>query len=77
MTFVLPLILMPLAKHSAILKFLPQDIELNSLAAIKPVADQALAVTDPLSAWAGFAVLCLYAAVALAAGGWALLRRDA
>ena len=76
-TFALPLILMPLAKHSAILKFLPQDIELNSLAAIKPVADQALAVTDPLSAWAGFGVLCVYAAVALAAGGWALLRRDA
>jgi len=31
----------------------------------------------PLSAWTGFAVLCLYAAVALAAGGWMLLRRDA
>ena len=76
-TFVLPLVLMPLAKHSAVLKFLPQSIELNSLAAVKPVADQALAVSDPLSAWAGFAVLCLYAAVALAAGGWALLRRDA
>jgi ABC-2 type transport system permease protein len=76
-TFVLPLLLTPLAKHSAVLKFLPQDIELNSLAAVKPLADQALAVTDPLSAWAGFAVLCLYAALALAAGSWALLRRDA
>jgi ABC-type transport system involved in multi-copper enzyme maturation permease subunit len=76
-TFVLPLLLMPLAKHSAVLKFMPQDIELNSLAAVKPVADQAIAITHPLSAWAGFAVLCLYAAVALAAGGWALLRRDA
>ncbi len=76
-TFVLPLFLTPLAKHSAVLKFLPQDIELNSLAAVKPLADQALAVRDPLSAWAGFAVLCLYAAVALAAGAWALLRRDA
>jgi hypothetical protein len=31
----------------------------------------------PLSAWAGFAVMCLYAAAALAAGGWALARRDA
>jgi ABC-type transport system involved in multi-copper enzyme maturation permease subunit len=30
-----------------------------------------------LSAWAGLAVLCLYAAVALAAGGWLLVRRDA
>ena len=76
-TFVLPLLLMPIAKHSEVLRFLPQDIELNSLAAVKPVADQALAVTDPLSAWAGFAVLCLYAGIALAIGAWALLRRDA
>jgi ABC-2 type transport system permease protein len=76
-TFALPLILRPVAQHSAVLRFLPQNIELNSLAAVKPVADQALAVTDPLSAWAGLAVLCLYAAVALAAGGWALARRDA
>jgi ABC-2 type transport system permease protein len=76
-TFVLPLILRPLAQHSAVLKFLPENIELNSLAAVKPLADQSLAVTGPLSAWAGLAVLCLYAATALAAGGWALARRDA
>jgi ABC-2 type transport system permease protein len=76
-TFVLPLALMPLAKHSLVLRFLPQNIEVNSLAAVRPVADQPIAVTDPLSAWAGFAVLCLYAAVALAVGGWMLLRRDA
>ena len=30
-----------------------------------------------LSAWAGLGVLCLYAAVALAIGGWLLVRRDA
>jgi ABC-type transport system involved in multi-copper enzyme maturation permease subunit len=77
LTFVLPLILLPLARHSAILRFLPEAIEVNSLAAVKPVADQSIAVTGPLSAWAGFAILCLYAAVALAVGGWALLRRDA
>lgn len=77
LTFALPLILTPLAKHSAVLKFLPQDIELNSLAAVKPLADQALAVTNPLSAWAGLGVLCLYAVVALAVGGWVLRRRDA
>jgi hypothetical protein len=76
-TFVLPLVLRPLAEHSAVLKFLPENIVLNSLAAVKPVADQTLAVGDPLSAWAGFGMLCLYAAVALAAGGWALVRRDA
>ncbi len=29
------------------------------------------------TAGAGLAVLCLYAAVVLAAGGWALVRRDA
>ena len=77
LTFVLPLALMPLARHSDVLRFMPQNIEVNSLAAVKPLADQSIAVTDPLSAWAGFAVLCLYAAVALAAGGWMLLRRDA
>ena len=76
-TFVLPELLTALARHTAIVKFLPQDILFNSLAAVKPVADQSLAVADPLSAWAGFAVLCLYSAVALAAGGWALARRDA
>jgi len=77
LTFALPLVLLPLARHSAIIKLLPEAIEVNSLAAVKPVADQSIAVTDPLSAWAGFGMLCLYTAVALAAGGWALLRRDA
>jgi ABC-2 type transport system permease protein len=76
-TLVLPLVLLPLGNHVAVLKFLPQNIELNSLAAVKPVADAALAVGNPLPAWAGLAVLCLYAGVALAAGGWALARRDA
>jgi hypothetical protein len=30
-----------------------------------------------LSPWAGLAVLCGYAAVALGVGGWLLVRRDA
>jgi ABC-2 type transport system permease protein len=68
--FVLPLILLPLGQHNAAMKFLPEMIAENSLGAVKPVADS-------LSAWAGLAVLCLYAAVVLAAGGWALARRDA
>jgi ABC-2 type transport system permease protein len=76
-TFVLPLVLLPLGKHIAILKFLPANIEVNSLAAVKPVADTTVAIGGPLSAWAGFGMLCLYTAVALAAGGWALVRRDA
>jgi ABC-2 type transport system permease protein len=77
LTFVLPLVLLPLGKHVAVLKFLPENIEVSSLAAVKPVADATIAVAGPLSGWAGFGVLCLYAAVALAAGGWALARRDA
>jgi ABC-2 type transport system permease protein len=68
--FVLPLVLLPLGEHSAVMKFLPWIIAVNSLAAVKPVADS-------LPAAAGLGMLCLYAAVALAAGGWALARRDA
>ena len=49
---------------------MPMLIAENSLTAVKPV-------TNSLSAVAGLALLCLYAAVALAAGGWALARRDA
>jgi ABC-2 type transport system permease protein len=42
----------------------------NSLTAVKPVAHS-------LSPGVAFGLLCLYAAAALAAGGWALSRRDA
>jgi ABC-2 type transport system permease protein len=68
--FVLPLILLPLGQQNAAMKFLPMMIAENSLTAVKPVAHS-------LSAGTGLAMLCLYAAVALAAGGWALARRDA
>jgi ABC-2 type transport system permease protein len=68
--FVLPLILLPLGEHSAVMKFLPEIIAENSLTAVKPLADS-------LSAGAGLAMLCVYAAAALAVGGWALARRDA
>jgi hypothetical protein len=68
--FVLPLVLLPLGEHNAMMKFLPEMIAENSLTAVKPVADS-------LSVGAGFGMLCLYAAAALAAGGWALVRRDA
>lgn len=77
LTFVLPVVLLPVAKGSAAMKFLPANIEVNSLAAVKPVADAGLAVGHPLTAWAGFAAMCLYAAAALTAGGLALARRDA
>ena len=70
MVLVLPVVLLPLGKHSAVMRFLPEIIAENSLTAVKPV-------TDSLTAGAGLGMLCLYAAAALAAGGWALARRDA
>jgi len=68
--FVLPLALLPLGEHAAVIKFLPEAIAENSLTAVKPVAHS-------LSAGAGLAMLGLYAVLALGAGGWALVRRDA
>jgi ABC-2 type transport system permease protein len=70
--FVLPLILVPLGTsvQNSVGPYLPMLIAENSITAVKPVAHS-------LSPGIGFALLCLYAAVALAAGGWALARRDA
>ena len=69
-TFVLPLLLGPVGQHTSVLKFLPENIMFNSFATVRPLH-------GGLSGWAGLGVLCLYAALALAAGSWALLRRDA
>jgi ABC-2 type transport system permease protein len=70
--FVLPLILVPLGAsiQNEVGPFLPMLIAENSITAVKPVA-------HGLSPGVGFAMLGLYAAVALAAGGWSLARRDA
>jgi hypothetical protein len=68
--FALPLLTAPLPHHDSILKFLPQQIAATSMVAVKPVA-------GALSPWAGLLMMCLYSAVALAAGGWAFARRDA
>ena len=70
--FVLPLILLPLGTsiQNSVGQFLPMVIAENSLTAVKPVAHS-------LSPGVGFGMLCVYAAVALLAGGWALARRDA
>jgi ABC-2 type transport system permease protein len=70
--FVLPLILVPLGTsiQNAAGQFMPMLIAENSLTAVKPVPHS-------LSPGVGFAMLCVYAAAALAAGGWALARRDA
>jgi hypothetical protein len=51
-------------------KYLPMLIAENSISAVKHVAYS-------LSPWTGLLMLCVYAAVALAAGGWLLARRDA
>jgi len=70
--FALPLILVPLGTsiQNAVGQYMPMMIAENSLTAVKPVAHS-------LSAGLGFALLCLYAGAALAAGTWALARRDA
>jgi len=70
--FVLPLILLPLGTsiQNSVGQFMPMLIAENSLTAVKPVAHS-------LTPGVGLAVLCVYAAAALAAGAWALARRDA
>jgi ABC-2 type transport system permease protein len=70
--FVLPLILVPLGTsiQNSAGQFMPMLIAENSLTAVKPVAHS-------LSPGVGLAVLCVYAAAALAGGGWMLARRDA
>jgi ABC-2 type transport system permease protein len=70
--FVLPLIIIPMGTsiQNAVEKFMPMMIAENSMTAVKPVAHS-------LSPGLGFALLCGYAVAALAAGGWALARRDA
>ena len=55
--------------HAA-LGYIPVSIVANSLAVTQ-------ALPGMLSPWAGLAVLCLYAAVALCVGAWLLARRDA
>jgi ABC-2 type transport system permease protein len=62
-----------------VIAYLPIDIVANSLGTTKPQTCGGSAAKCPhyLSAWAGLGMLCLYAAVALAIGGWLLARRDA
>jgi ABC-2 type transport system permease protein len=58
--------------------YMPIIIVGNSLSTTKPESCSASGRCPHfLSAWAGLGVLCLYAAVALAIGGWLLARRDA
>jgi ABC-2 type transport system permease protein len=57
--------------------YMPIIIVGNSLSTTKPATCGGSACEHPLPAWAGLGVLCLYAALALAIGGWLLSRRDA
>jgi ABC-2 type transport system permease protein len=59
--------------------YLPIIIVANSLTTTQPAPCHpgAADCTPFLSAWAGLGVLALYAAVALAVGGWLFARRDA
>jgi ABC-2 type transport system permease protein len=70
--FVLPFVViaLPAAVQHAVVRYLPEAIAAQSLAAVRP---------EPYSLppWAGFGLLCGYTAVALAAGGWRLARHDA
>lgn len=53
--------------------YIPISIVANSLSTTRPVGDS----VHMLSPWAGLGMLCVYAAVLLAAGGWLLTRKDA
>lgn len=61
---------LPSAEQQDVVKYLPEQIASNSLAAVRPEAGS-------LPPWAGMGLLCLYAVVLLAIGGWLLARRDA
>jgi ABC-2 type transport system permease protein len=74
--YVLPTIVGPVAHRLGV--YMPIDIIGNSLTTTKPEPCPAHAADCPhfLSAWAGLGLLGLYAAVALAVGGWLFARRD-
>jgi ABC-2 type transport system permease protein len=58
--------------------YMPIMIVGNSISTTRPLScgGPAGPCQQPLPAWTGLGVLCLYAAVALVAGGWLLSRRD-
>lgn len=68
--FVLPLLAFTLDRHGAVIHYTPFLVTQDSMVAVKPVA-------GAIGPWQGLLVMCAYAAAALAAGCWALTRRDA
>ncbi len=71
--YVVAMLVAPLAP--ALMPYLPIAVVANSLTVVRP----GIAVGDVhfLSPWAGLGVLTGYAAVALGAGAWLLVQRDA
>jgi ABC-2 type transport system permease protein len=65
------------AAAHALAAYLPIFIIGNSLTTTRPESCAGADCLHFLSPWAGLAVLCLYAAAALAIGCWLLVRRDA
>ena len=68
--FVLPLLFISPSIQNTAQNFLPHPMAANSLTAVKPAP-------HVLPAGLAFGLLCAYAMAALAAGAWALTRRDA
>jgi ABC-type transport system involved in multi-copper enzyme maturation permease subunit len=60
---------LPSSLQNSIEKFMPEQIAASSTGAVVPEAHY-------FGPWTGFAVLCLYATVALAIGAWTFARRD-
>jgi ABC-2 type transport system permease protein len=71
---VLPIVTeaLPSSINRPIGKFLPFNIS-DAMTSVRPSFGPA----TTFSPWAGFALLCLYAAVALGVGAWLMVRRDA
>ena len=71
---VLPIVFeaLPSSINRPLGKFLPFNIS-DAMTSVHP----AIGPSTSFSAWAGFALLCGYAAVALGIGGWLMVRRDA
>ncbi|HVY10789.1 MAG TPA: hypothetical protein VHB18_11675 [Mycobacteriales bacterium] len=60
---------LPTGAQNAIERFMPEQIAASSTGAVVPEAHY-------FGPWTGFGVLCLYAVLAMAVGGWTFLRRD-
>jgi ABC-2 type transport system permease protein len=67
---ILPVILYPLPGHAWVSTWAPQQVLLDSMVAVKPVADS-------VPAWAGLLIVCGWTALALIGGAVVMARRDA